>query len=109
MRIGLSNEHISQKWDYFYEHQGESESHDMIKIYIRLSREYLYLKYCKFFIINMFSIITVFFGVFVMFIIFCFSVTITAQPTNESELQLYRVLQRANLLTYYDVFIAQGN
>ena len=32
----------------------------------------------------------------------------TSQPSNESELQLYRVLQRANLLAYYDVFIAQG-
>ncbi|GAB6031952.1 hypothetical protein CHUAL_010334 [Chamberlinius hualienensis] len=32
----------------------------------------------------------------------------TAQPTNESELQLYRVLQRANLLSYYDTFIGQG-
>eukprot|EP00096_Caligus_rogercresseyi_P014859 TRINITY_DN7342_c0_g1_i1.p1 TRINITY_DN7342_c0_g1~~TRINITY_DN7342_c0_g1_i1.p1 ORF type:complete len:565 (-),score=133.04 TRINITY_DN7342_c0_g1_i1:950-2644(-) len=27
---------------------------------------------------------------------------------NESEIQLYRVLQRANLLSYYDTFIAQG-
>ena len=32
----------------------------------------------------------------------------TSKPTNESELQLYRVLQRANLLSYYDTFIAQG-
>jgi hypothetical protein len=32
----------------------------------------------------------------------------TSQPTNESELQLYRVLQRANLLNYYDTFISQG-
>ena len=32
----------------------------------------------------------------------------TSQPRNESELQLYRVLQRANLLSYYDTFIAQG-
>ncbi|XP_014680344.1 PREDICTED: NGFI-A-binding protein homolog, partial [Priapulus caudatus] len=29
-------------------------------------------------------------------------------PSNASELQLYRVLRRANLLAYYDVFIAQG-
>ncbi|TRY69521.1 hypothetical protein TCAL_15139, partial [Tigriopus californicus] len=36
------------------------------------------------------------------------SVAVTNQPSNESELQLYRVLQRANLLQYYDVFIAQG-
>ena len=32
----------------------------------------------------------------------------TSHPTNESELQLYRVLQRAKLLSYYDTFIAQG-
>ena len=32
----------------------------------------------------------------------------TSQPTNESELQLYRVLQHANLLSYYDTFISQG-
>ncbi|KAL5010574.1 hypothetical protein ScPMuIL_012879 [Solemya velum] len=32
----------------------------------------------------------------------------TSQPHNASEWQLYRVLQRANLLQYYDTFIAQG-
>ncbi|XP_064595424.1 uncharacterized protein LOC135462023 isoform X2 [Liolophura sinensis] len=32
----------------------------------------------------------------------------TTNPSNTSEWQLYRVLQRANLLQYYDVFIAQG-
>ncbi|XP_029646848.1 inner centromere protein A isoform X2 [Octopus sinensis] len=32
----------------------------------------------------------------------------SSQPTNASEWQLYRVLQRANLLQYYDTFIAQG-
>ena len=37
-----------------------------------------------------------------------FSVVMTSQPTNDSELQLYRVLQRANLLNYYDTFISQG-
>merc|ERR1712226_1653231 len=31
-----------------------------------------------------------------------------SQPSNESELMLYRVLQRANLLQYYDTFISQG-
>ncbi|XP_042894799.1 uncharacterized protein [Parasteatoda tepidariorum] len=36
------------------------------------------------------------------------NVAMTSQPTNESELQLYRVLQRANLLSYYDTFICQG-
>lgn len=35
-------------------------------------------------------------------------VAVTSQPSNESELQLYRVLQRANLLNYYDTFISQG-
>lgn len=35
-------------------------------------------------------------------------VAMTSQPSNESELQLYRVLQRANLLAYYDTFICQG-
>ena len=30
------------------------------------------------------------------------------QPTTETELQLFRVLQRANLLQYYDIFISQG-
>ena len=33
---------------------------------------------------------------------------ITNTPTNESELQLYRVLEKANLLSYYDSFIQQG-
>ncbi|KAL4228741.1 negative regulation of transcription [Mactra antiquata] len=32
----------------------------------------------------------------------------TSQPTNASEWQLYRVLQRANLIQYYDTFVAQG-
>ncbi|KAK2180531.1 hypothetical protein NP493_439g02020 [Ridgeia piscesae] len=32
----------------------------------------------------------------------------TSRPTNESELQQYRVLERANLLQYYDTFISQG-
>lgn len=32
----------------------------------------------------------------------------TAQPSNTSEWQLYRVLQRANLLQYYETFVAQG-
>ncbi|KAK3106615.1 hypothetical protein FSP39_023686 [Pinctada imbricata] len=32
----------------------------------------------------------------------------TSQPRNTSEFQLYKVLQRANLLQYYDTFIAQG-
>ncbi|NP_001279730.1 NGFI-A-binding protein 1-like [Callorhinchus milii] len=32
----------------------------------------------------------------------------TSQPSTLGELQLYRVLQRANLLIYYDAFIQQG-
>eukprot|EP00061_Rhincodon_typus_P015267 g42851.t1 len=32
----------------------------------------------------------------------------TSQPSTLGELQLYRVLQRANLLMYYDAFIQQG-
>ncbi|XP_022238960.1 NGFI-A-binding protein 1-like isoform X3 [Limulus polyphemus] len=36
------------------------------------------------------------------------TIAMTSQPSNESELQLYRVLQRANLLSYYDTFICQG-
>lgn len=36
------------------------------------------------------------------------TVAMTSHPSNESELQLYRVLQRANLLAYYDTFICQG-
>ena len=40
----------------------------------------------------------------------CYSevVMTTSRPTNESELQQYRVLERANLLQYYDTFISQG-
>ena len=43
-----------------------------------------------------------------IFFSFFFSVAVTSHPSNESELQIYRVLQRANLLSYYDTFIAQG-
>ncbi|XP_005113303.2 uncharacterized protein LOC101847015 [Aplysia californica] len=32
----------------------------------------------------------------------------SGQPSNTSELQLYRVLQRANLLQYFETFITQG-
>ncbi|CAD5121471.1 DgyrCDS9976 [Dimorphilus gyrociliatus] len=31
-----------------------------------------------------------------------------SEPKTTSELQLYKILQRANLLSYYDVFISQG-
>lgn len=40
--------------------------------------------------------------------VFPVSDVMTSLPTNESELQLYRVLQRANLLKYYDSFISHG-
>ncbi|XP_074600400.1 NGFI-A-binding protein homolog isoform X2 [Brevipalpus obovatus] len=36
------------------------------------------------------------------------TIAMTFEPSNESELQLYRVLQRSNLLSYYDTFISQG-
>lgn len=32
----------------------------------------------------------------------------TSAPTNEAELQLYRVLQKANLLSYYDTLLEMG-
>jgi NGFI-A-binding protein len=41
---------------------------------------------------------------------FCFflTVVITSTPSNEAELQLYRVLQRASLLAYYDTLLEMG-
>lgn len=33
---------------------------------------------------------------------------ITGVPSNDSELQLFRVLQRANLLSYFDMMIELG-
>lgn len=32
----------------------------------------------------------------------------TSNPSNEAELQLYRVLQRASLLAYYDTLLEMG-
>lgn len=32
----------------------------------------------------------------------------TSAPQNEAELQLYRVLQRASLLAYYDTLLEMG-
>ncbi|CAK8678239.1 unnamed protein product [Clavelina lepadiformis] len=32
----------------------------------------------------------------------------SSQPSNTDELELYKVLQRANLLEYYDIFISVG-
>lgn len=32
----------------------------------------------------------------------------TSTPQNEAELQLYRVLQRASLLAYYDTLLEMG-
>lgn len=40
--------------------------------------------------------------------IFDFIVIVTSNPTNEAELQLYRVLQRASLLSYYDTLLEMG-
>lgn len=37
-----------------------------------------------------------------------FSVVSTSTPQNEAELQLYRVLQRASLLAYYDTLLEMG-
>lgn len=39
---------------------------------------------------------------------FFFSVVTTSTPHNEAELQLYRVLQRASLLAYYDTLLEMG-
>lgn len=36
------------------------------------------------------------------------SVVVTSSPSNEAELQLYRVLQRASLLAYYDTLLEMG-
>lgn len=33
---------------------------------------------------------------------------VTSTPSNEAELQLYRVLQRASLLMYYDTLLEMG-
>jgi len=36
------------------------------------------------------------------------SVVVTSAPGNEAELQLYRVMQRASLLAYYDTLLEMG-
>lgn len=36
------------------------------------------------------------------------SVVMTSAPANEAELQLYRVMQRASLLAYYDTLLEMG-
>lgn len=36
------------------------------------------------------------------------TVVSTSSPSNEAELQLYRVLQRASLLAYYDTLLEMG-
>lgn len=33
---------------------------------------------------------------------------VTSAPGNEAELQLYRVMQRASLLAYYDTLLEMG-
>jgi len=35
-------------------------------------------------------------------------VVMTSSPSNEAELQLYRVMQRASLLAYYDTLLEMG-
>lgn len=35
-------------------------------------------------------------------------VVVTSAPANEAELQLYRVMQRASLLAYYDTLLEMG-
>lgn len=37
-----------------------------------------------------------------------FAVVQTSVPQNEAELQLYRVMQRASLLGYYDTLLEMG-
>ena len=36
------------------------------------------------------------------------AVVVTSAPANEAELQLYRVMQRASLLAYYDTMLEMG-
>lgn len=36
------------------------------------------------------------------------TVIMTSNPSNEAELQLYRVMQRASLLAYYDTLLEMG-
>lgn len=38
----------------------------------------------------------------------CITVIATSSPSNEAELQLYRVMQRASLLAYYDTLLEMG-
>lgn len=45
---------------------------------------------------------------FIIFIIYFFLVVLTSSPNNEAELQLYRVMQRASLLAYYDTLLEMG-
>lgn len=44
----------------------------------------------------------------VLFDLSIISVVSTSTPTNEAELQLYRVLQKASLLAYYDTLLEMG-
>jgi hypothetical protein len=39
---------------------------------------------------------------------FYVAVIMTSSPSNEAELQLYRVMQRASLLAYYDTLLEMG-
>ncbi|KAI8437297.1 hypothetical protein MSG28_011669 [Choristoneura fumiferana] len=43
-----------------------------------------------------------------MMMVMMFAVVVTSAPANEAELQLYRVMQRASLLAYYDTLLEMG-
>lgn len=44
----------------------------------------------------------------VNYFIYYVIVIMTSSPSNEAELQLYRVMQRASLLAYYDTLLEMG-
>jgi hypothetical protein len=49
-----------------------------------------------------------FFLLLASLLLFDLTVVHTSNPSNEAELQLYRVLQRASLLAYYDTLLEMG-
>jgi hypothetical protein len=49
-----------------------------------------------------------FFLLLACLLLFDLTVVHTSNPSNEAELQLYRVLQRASLLAYYDTLLEMG-
>lgn len=46
--------------------------------------------------------------IIIFHIYFFIAVVSTSTPSNEAELQLYRVLQKASLLVYYDTLLEMG-